>query len=39
VIVDYHMHLRDERNNIDHTADATEKFVARARERGLGREL
>jgi histidinol-phosphatase (PHP family) len=35
VIVDYHMHLRDERNDIDHTADAAEKFVRRARERGV----
>jgi histidinol-phosphatase (PHP family) len=29
------MHLRDERNDIDHTADAAEKFVDRARERGV----
>jgi histidinol-phosphatase (PHP family) len=35
VIVDYHMHLRDEENGIDHTADAAEKFVARAAERGV----
>ena len=35
LIVDYHMHLRDERNDIDHTADAAEKFVLRARERGI----
>jgi histidinol-phosphatase (PHP family) len=35
VIVDYHMHLRDERNDIDHTADAAEKFVSRARERSV----
>jgi histidinol-phosphatase (PHP family) len=35
VIVDYHMHLRDERNDIDHTVDAAEKFVERARERGV----
>jgi histidinol-phosphatase (PHP family) len=35
VIVDYHMHLRDERNDIDHTADAAEKFVERASERGV----
>jgi histidinol-phosphatase (PHP family) len=35
VIVDYHMHLRDEENDIDHTADAAEKFVERARERGI----
>lgn len=35
MIVDYHMHLRDERGGIDHTADAAEKFVARAAERGV----
>ena len=35
MIVDYHMHLRDERNDIDHTAAAAEKFVERASERGL----
>ena len=35
MIVDYHMHLRDEANAIDHTADAAEKFVARAHERGV----
>jgi histidinol-phosphatase (PHP family) len=35
VIVDYHMHLRNARNDIDHTADAAEEFVARARERGV----
>jgi histidinol-phosphatase (PHP family) len=35
VIVDYHMHLRDERHDVDHTADAAEKFVARAGERGV----
>lgn len=35
MIVDYHMHLRDERNDIDHTADAAEAFVERARERGV----
>jgi histidinol-phosphatase (PHP family) len=35
VIVDYHMHLRDERNDIDHTPEAAEKFVERARERGV----
>jgi histidinol-phosphatase (PHP family) len=33
VIVDYHMHLRNERGGIDHTAEAVEPFVARARER------
>jgi len=35
VIVDYHMHLRDEAGGIDHTADAAERFVARATERGV----
>jgi histidinol-phosphatase (PHP family) len=35
VIVDYHLHLRDDRNDIDHTADAAEKFVERARECGV----
>ena len=35
MIVDYHMHLRDEANSIDHTDDAAEKFVARASERGV----
>jgi histidinol-phosphatase (PHP family) len=35
VIVDYHLHLRDERSRIDHTADAAEQFVERARERGV----
>jgi histidinol-phosphatase (PHP family) len=35
VIVDYHMHLRDEAGGIDHTADAAERFVARAAERGV----
>jgi histidinol-phosphatase (PHP family) len=35
VIVDYHMHLRDEANAIDHTVDAAAKFVARASERGV----
>jgi histidinol-phosphatase (PHP family) len=35
VIVDYHMHLRDEANAIDHSADAAEKFVVRAAERGV----
>jgi len=35
MIVDYHMHLRDEANAIDHTADAAEKFVERAAERGV----
>jgi histidinol-phosphatase (PHP family) len=35
VIVDYHMHLRNERGGIDHTAGAVEPFVERARERGV----
>jgi histidinol-phosphatase (PHP family) len=35
VIVDYHMHLRDVAGGIDHTADAAERFVSRARERGV----
>ena len=35
MIVDYHMHLRDERGGIDHSADAAEKFVERAAERGV----
>jgi histidinol-phosphatase (PHP family) len=35
VIVDYHMHLRDERGGIDHTAGAVEPFVERATERGV----
>ena len=35
MIVDYHMHLRNEATEIDHTADAAEKFVARAAERGV----
>ena len=35
MIVDYHMHLRDEAGGIDHTADAVEPFVARAAERGV----
>lgn len=35
MIVDYHMHLRDDAGGIDHTADAAERFVARAAERGV----
>ena len=35
MIVDYHMHLRDEAGAIDHTVDAAERFVARAAERGV----
>ncbi|HUZ99044.1 MAG TPA: PHP domain-containing protein [Gaiellaceae bacterium] len=35
MIVDYHMHLRNERGAIDHTAGAVGPFVERARERGV----
>jgi histidinol-phosphatase (PHP family) len=35
VIVDYHMHLRDERGEIAFAADAAERYVERARERGI----
>jgi histidinol-phosphatase (PHP family) len=35
VIVDYHMHLRNEREEIDHTVEAAERFVDVAAERGL----
>jgi histidinol-phosphatase (PHP family) len=35
VIVDYHMHLRDERNDIDHRAVAVEPFVEHAIARGV----
>jgi histidinol-phosphatase (PHP family) len=35
VIVDYHMHLRNEREEIDHTVEAAERFVDTAAERGL----
>lgn len=35
MIVDYHMHLRDDLNGIDHRLEAIEPFVARARERGV----
>ena len=35
MIADYHMHLRDDGGGIDHTADAAERFVERARERGV----
>jgi histidinol-phosphatase (PHP family) len=35
VIVDYHMHLRDEASEIAFTADAAERFVERAAERGI----
>ena len=35
MIVDYHMHLRDSAGGIDHTADAAERFVEVALERGV----
>jgi histidinol-phosphatase (PHP family) len=35
VIVDYHMHLRDSRGDIDHTASAIEPFVETARRRDV----
>jgi histidinol-phosphatase (PHP family) len=35
VIVDYHMHLRDPRNLIDHRPEAVEPFVERAVESGV----
>lgn len=35
MIVDYHMHLRDETGSIAHRADAVEPFVERAREAGV----
>jgi histidinol-phosphatase (PHP family) len=35
VIVDYHMHLRNEREEIDHTVAAVERFCAVARKRGV----
>jgi len=35
VIVDYHMHLRNEREEIDHTVDAVERFCEVAAGRGL----
>ena len=35
MIVDYHMHLRDERGGIDHTVEAVEPFVARAAQRAV----
>jgi histidinol-phosphatase (PHP family) len=36
VIVDYHMHLRNAREEIDHRVEAVERFVEPAAERGLG---
>ncbi len=35
MIVDYHMHLRDERNDIAHRAQAVEPFVEHAVEQGV----
>jgi histidinol-phosphatase (PHP family) len=35
VIVDYHMHLRDAGEGIDHTVDGVERFVEKAAERGV----
>jgi histidinol-phosphatase (PHP family) len=35
VIVDYHMHLRNEREEIDHTVEAVERFCEAAAGRGI----
>jgi histidinol-phosphatase (PHP family) len=35
VIVDYHMHLRDPEERIDHTVEGVERFVEVAAERGV----
>jgi histidinol-phosphatase (PHP family) len=35
VILDYHMHLRDPEERIDHTVEAVERFVEVAAERGV----
>ena len=35
MIVDYHMHLRDESGTVVHTADAAERFAIRAAERNV----
>jgi histidinol-phosphatase (PHP family) len=35
VIVDYHMHLRDPEERIDHTVEAVERFVEAAAARGI----
>jgi histidinol-phosphatase (PHP family) len=35
VIVDYHMHLRDPEERIEHTVEAVERFVEVAAERGV----
>jgi histidinol-phosphatase (PHP family) len=35
LIVDYHMHLRDPEERIDHTVEAVERFVEQAGKRGI----
>jgi histidinol-phosphatase (PHP family) len=35
VIVDYHMHLRDPEERIDHTVEAVERYAENAAERGI----
>lgn len=35
MLVDYHLHLRDPQERIDHTVEAAERFVERARERDI----
>jgi histidinol-phosphatase (PHP family) len=35
VIVDYHMHLRDPNERIDHTVEAVERYVEAATKRGI----
>jgi histidinol-phosphatase (PHP family) len=35
LIVDYHLHLRDPQERIEHTVEAVERFVAGAAERGI----
>lgn len=35
MIVDYHMHLRDPRERVDHTVEGIERFVETAAERGV----
>ncbi|HSI97847.1 MAG TPA: PHP domain-containing protein, partial [Gaiellaceae bacterium] len=35
MIVDYHLHLRDPRGEIDHARDAIERFVETAAARGV----
>src|SRR2546425_10665360 len=36
LIVDYHMHLRDAHERIDHTVEGVERFVETAAARGVG---